>query len=652
MEIYIDTNKLDLSEKQVIAMTFQSNDVGEFATRQSSYSNGFKAVRSDNNDAILGNASELTSLSSIPYRVQNCRVYSRGALIDGDAMLNVIDASSEYSVNVYSGFINFADAITDKSLQDLDTTDIDLVKSNGGSHWDIGGMSTIYGSAISPTFLAVQDGNLPVNSRDIDVRTQYPSMYVWELMQRIVNGVGWTLESDLIFTDEFKKKILPFTNDYPKQGQIEIDNAYVKLNRVNDFMLMANIPTISYYPYMDEVSDVGNKYDTTIGRYDIDYAGKYVIDIYQPIRCHAKTSVASVGYSATIQAYFIIYKNGIQVGIKNFIQSFTTMTPLTIIKEADISGQVTVDCLDGDVITIKIKYVCGGFSPSPSYLTGADYYCEFLTKNPNTNAPAKVSFTLDDHLPYHGHWRVATNLPDISQSDFVKSMLLMYNLVPFVDVRNKVLTLTKFSTITDRSRANDWSEYMAIEQPLIKLHATGYAQLNTITYKVDDNVEGSYDGQFTVDDTTLNEKKNLVELPYSGADLGECLNGLLVAECLRVLPDASTVTPSPKILTFASDDNSSSLIDDSFVVSSSNTFYTTFTDDLQTLIDTHYVEFVEMLQRYKECLFEMILPEYVIQELDISRPVYIAKHGSYFYINKVDGWKDGLTRCKVTLIKL
>lgn len=48
----------------------------------------------------------------------------------------------------------------------------------------------------------------------------------------------------------------------------------------------------------------------------------------------------------------------------------------------------------------------------------------------------------------------------------------------------------------------------------------------------------------------------------------------------------------------------------------------------------------------------MILPEYIIQELDISKPVYIAKHGSYFYINKVDAWKDGLTRCKVTLIKL
>ena len=77
MEIYIDTDKLDLSEKQVIAMTFQANDLGEFATRQSSYSNGFKAVRSDRNDEILGNASQLTSLSTIPYRVQDCRVYSR-----------------------------------------------------------------------------------------------------------------------------------------------------------------------------------------------------------------------------------------------------------------------------------------------------------------------------------------------------------------------------------------------------------------------------------------------------------------------------------------------------------------------------------------------------------------------------------------------
>lgn len=652
MEIYIDTDKLDLSEKQVIAMTFQANDLGEFASRQSSYSNGFKAVRSDRNDEILGNASSLTSLSAIPYRVQNCRVYSRGALIDGDALLNVIEAGNEYRLNVYSGFVNFADAIQDKSLQDLDTTDIDLVKSNGGKHWDIGGMSTIYGSAISPTFVAVQDGNLPINSRDVDVRKQYPSVYIWELIKRITEGAGWTLESDLIFTDDFKKKILPFTNDYPKQAKLEIDNAYVKLNKLVDVIVPFATPSVNTVPIWNELSDIGNKYDATIAQYIIDYAGKYIIDIYQPIRCHFKTATASVGYSATPFVYYGLYKNGTLVSNKLVQQTFNSLTPLSFVKEFDISGQWSVDCLDGDVLTIKVITVCGGFSPSPSYLTGADYYVEYLYRNDSTNVPAKLTFTLDDHLPYHGHWRVATNLPDISQSDFIKSMLLMYNLVPFVDARNKVLTLRKFSTIADRSRAVDWSGYEADIQPQIKLHATSYAQTNEIKYKSDANVQGDYNGSFTIDDTTLALKKTLVELPYSGADLGECLNGLLVAECLRVLSDASEVTPTPKILTIAEDSQGCRLVDGSFTVNESTTFYATFTDDIQTLIDTHYIEFVELLQRYKECLFEMILPESMVQELDLSKCVYLARYGAYFYVNKVDAWKDGLTRCKVTLIKL
>lgn len=652
MEIYIDTDKLDLSEKQVIAMTFQANDLGEFASRQSSYSNGFKAVRSDRNDEILGNASSLTSLSAIPYRVQNCRVYSRGALIDGDALLNVIEAGNEYRLNVYSGFVNFADAIQDKSLQDLDTTDIDLVKSNGGKHWDIGGMSTIYGSAISPTFVAVQDGNLPINSRDVDVRKQYPSVYIWELIKRITEGAGWTLESDLIFTDDFKKKILPFTNDYPKQAKLEIDNAYVKLNKLVDVIVPFATPSVNTVPIWNELSDIGNKYDATIAQYIIDYAGKYIIDIYQPIRCHFKTATASVGYSATPFVYYGLYKNGTLVSNKLVQQTFNSLTPLSFVKEFDISGQWSVDCLDGDVLTIKVITVCGGFSPSPSYLTGADYYVEYLYRNDSTNVPAKLTFTLDDHLPYHGHWRVATNLPDISQSDFIKSMLLMYNLVPFVDARNKVLTLRKFSTIADRSRAVDWSGYEADIQPQIKLHATSYAQTNEIKYKSDANVQGDYNGSFTIDDTTLALKKTLVELPYSGADLGECLNGLLVAECLRVLSDASEVTPTPKILTIAEDSQGCRLVDGSFTVNESTTFYATFTDDIQTLIDTHYIEFVELLQRYKECLFEMILPESMVQELDLSKCVYIARFGAYFYVNKIDAWKDGVTRCKVTLIKL
>jgi hypothetical protein len=652
MEIYIDTDKLDLSEKQVIAMTFQANDLGEFASRQSSYSNGFKAVRSDRNDEILGNASSLTSLSAIPYRVQNCRVYSRGALIDGDALLNVIEAGNEYGLNVYSGFVNFADAIQDKSLQDLDTTDIDLVKSNGGKHWDIGGMSTIYGSAISPTFVAVQDGNLPINSRDVDVRKQYPSVYIWELIKRITEGAGWTLESDLIFTDDFKKKILPFTNDYPKQAKLEIDNAYVKLNKLVDVIVPFATPSVNTVPIWNELSDVGNKYDPTIAQYIIDYAGKYIIDIYQPIRCHFKTATASVGYSATPYVYYGLYKNGTLVSNKLVHQTFNSLTPLSFVKEFDISGQWAVDCLDGDVLTIKVITVCGGFSPSPSHLTGSDYYVEYLYRNDSTNVPAKLTFTLDDHLPYHGHWRVATNLPDISQSDFIKSMLLMYNLVPFVDARNKVLTLLKFSTIADRSRAVDWSGYEADIQPQIKLHATSYAQTNEINYKTDANVQGDYNGSFSINDTTLALKKTLVELPYSGADLGECLNGLLVAECLRVLSDASEVTPTPKILTIAEDSQGCALVDGSFTVNESTTFYATFTDDIQTLIDTHYIEFVELLQRYKECLFEMILPESMVQELDLSRCVYIARFGAYFYVNKIDAWKDGLTRCKVTLIKL
>lgn len=652
MEIYIDTDKLDLSEKQVIAMTFQANDLGEFANRQSSYSNGFKAVRSDRNDEILGNASQLTSLSPIPYRVQDCRVYSRGALIDGDALLNVIEAGNEYTLNVYSGFINFADAIQDKSLQDLDTTDIDLVKSNGGKHWDIGGMSTIYGSSISPTFVAVQDGNLPINSRDIDVRKQYPSVYIWELVKRIIEGVGWTVESDLIFTDEFKKKILPFTNDYPKQAKLDIDNAYVKANKLATVTLPCTNATIQTVPIWNELSDNGNKFDPTIAQYIIDYAGKYVIDIYQPIRCHFKTAIASVGYSATPLVYVLLYKNNVLVSSKYVTQTFNTLTPLTYVKDFDISGQWSVDCLDGDVLTLKVKNICVGHSPSPTYLVGADYYTEFLYRNISTNVPAKLIFTLDDHLPYHGHWRVATNLPDISQSDFIKSILLMYNLVPFVDARNKVVKLLKFSTITDRSRAVDWSGYEADIQPQIKLHATSYAQLNEINYKSDDNVQGDYNGSFSIDDTTLALKKTLVELPYSGADLSDCLNGLLVAQCLRVLSDASTVTPTPKILTISEDSQGCALVDGSFAVNESTTFYATFTDDIQTLIDTHYIEFVEMLQRYKECLFEMILPESMIQELDLSKCVYLSRYGAYFYVNKVDAWKDGLTRCKVTLIKL
>jgi hypothetical protein len=293
-----------------------------------------------------------------------------------------------------------------------------------------------------------------------------------------------------------------------------------------------------------------------------------------------------------------------------------------------------------------------GISPSPTYLVGADYYTEFLYRNISTNVPAKLTFTLDDHLPYHGHWRVATNLPDISQSDLIKSILLMYNLVTFVDARNKVVKLLKFSTITDRSRAVDWSGYEADIQPQIKLHATSYAQLNEINYKSDDNVKDAYNGLFTVDDTTLTLHKVLVELPYSGADVSECMNGLLVAQCLRVLSDASTATPTPKILTKSEDSQGCALIDGSFTVNETTTFYATFTDDIQTLIDTHYIEFVEMLQRYKECLFEMILPESMIQELDLSKCVYLSRYGSYFYVNKVDAWKDGLTRCKVTLIKL
>lgn len=653
MEIYIDTDKLDLSEKQVVAMTFQANDIGEFSNRQSNYSNSFKTVMSDCNDEILGNASSISSLSAVPYRVQNCRVYSRGTLIDGDALLNVVEAGSEYTLNVYSGFINFADSIQDKSLQDLDTTDIDLIKQNGGSHWDIGGMSTIYGSSISPTFIPIQDGNLPLNSRLIDVRKQYPSVYIWQLIERIASGAGWTVESDLIYTDDFKKKILPFTNDYPKQGSIEVDNAYVKLNKSIDYTIPCATPSTLTIPIWDELSDVGGKYDPTIAQYVIDYAGKYIIDIYQPIRYHLKTAVASVGYSANAQVYIGLFKNGSLVSNKFVAQTFSSIgSAQVIVKDMDVSGQWSVDCLDGDILTLKVATVCGGFSPSSSYLTGADYYVEFLHRNTSTNVPAKLTFTLDDRLPYHGHWRVATNLPDISQSDFIKSILLMYNLVPFVDARNKILRLTKFSTVADRTMAVNWSGYEANIQPQIKLHPTSYAQLNEMKYKSDDNVDGNYDGSFNVDDTTLVLKKTLVELPYSGADLGECLNGILVAECLRVLPDSTEVVPSPKVLTVASDSLGCSLIDGSFTVTESITYYATFTDDIQTLIDTHYIEFVEMLQRYKECLFDMILPESMIQELDLSKCVYLARYGAYFYVNKIDAWKDGLTRCKVTLIKL
>ena len=228
------------------------------------------------------------------------------------------------------------------------------------------------------------------------------------------------------------------------------------------------------------------------------------------------------------------------------------------------------------------------------------------------------------------------------QIDFVKDVMQRFNL-SFKKTKNEnaLEFITSEELLTDTNNAEDWSNLFS--KKIDESYRSSYAQDNQFKYKYEDSENNFADGSLIVDDVNLKSEKTAVtsffkvggEFSYWNEENEPEQDDLRIYKI-----DLSSMFLQFR---FEKTDNKTSL-----TLSVAQLDFMGL--DYQTEIDNNYVAFKKFLDDYKIIIAEVNLDSIDIYSLDFFKLKYIKQLGRYFYLNKVNGFKEGYPT-KVELIQ-
>jgi hypothetical protein len=509
VKIVLSTGVLDVSENLALPITFSIGDIRDLSSRKGTFSKTVTLAGTKNNNDLLGHYYDV-NIEAGTFNLNTltkCQVIQNGVPILDEALLQLVSVNKVQSNNRFEDEVSyevlikdtraeFFTAITNANLTDLDFSDLDHVFS-----------STNIAASFSHT---VADGYkyvMPyINSNDFNANDFKPAIYAKTYFDRIFAVAGFTYTWDEIGSARFDKLLIPYNGDTNDQ-----DYADYKVEATNTWTTSYVQPTgynNTFEELIDsgwsEVTDAQNIFDPSIGEYSTPFstnalAGEnysYGLTIGGSIilentsggnaRLRTQTSI-DFGYKkyrvfARVQVG--VNTNAVIVYGSSVIVNYFTGSPLP-------NGNTTIlNFSDTLTIPAVVNGVILGISSSDIQILeiGVEIFPVY-------------SFTNDTQLPYNTLWYTFAGTPtlapvnvvldltsinmsilpsnnievtgstlninqyvpkEIKQSDFVKSILQMYNLYVEQDVNNPYnLILRHRDEYYDSGAEKDWSRKLA-----------------------------------------------------------------------------------------------------------------------------------------------------------------------------------------------
>lgn len=634
---------VDLYDKDQAGINLGVNNLGDLTDRDGGYSQTLKVPKTDKNLATFGYSHSLVSNSEDVYTKLECQYYSGGVQLIGQGYAVVNDVGVDFNLTLFSGNTSLFSKIEGLKLSDLDLSDYDLI-------WDFDGVASMYGNTASPMTLLLDNGNVEYNSREIETSEMYFHLFFSTILDQIFIDAGFEKDGAIFSELDYTQMIFPFVNEYPKQGLVEIEESMTKaVNTTTEILTPAPTGTFSDVDLTfadDSVRgyDVNDNYDTVTGVYTAPHLGRVKIKSHLVIYVNDMIG----GVTGTL-VYIKIMVNGVQV-----------TTSETLLHEQALNNdnnyldfELEVDVNAGD----EIQLTAVTYNPI-GHPVG--YFVGIVTGDDSTNGRSYFQFDLDDELLWGGMWRANRNLPDMAQKDFLKMFCQIFGQSFETDEFSAMVSFFNIDEVIARKGLDesfDYSDYFDVGSENIKYHST-YAKINECKFAKDDNVTEFYgDGSFAIGDETLKEKMTAIQLPVASSLTVSRMLGIEMGQLLRFDIDGKEVTPKPRILKRVSTPLTSTnyirLVEDG--TANVQDFFSSITGlflyDFNYLLSTYYVGWIEVLNDYKLVGCNVLVPSSKVQQFTFKYPVYIARLSSWFYVNKIENYKNGKL-CKLELQRI
>ena len=449
-EIYIENNKVDITEDISTLITYSIDDIKDFSSRNTSFSKTIVLPGTANNNKIFGGIFEPSAANNYSSLLDNV-LSNFNASIGADCIIFqdhiqvfkgtlrileivITNGQVEYECAVFGELSGLIYAMGNGKLEDLDFSVYDHVwnTTNIQNSWDGVANSTGY------FYPLIDYGTVSEGKADWDIRAFRPAFKVREYIDKMITGAGYKWESDLFNTARFKSLIIPNNQKTFQRSTYNLINASRATSaNIIDSGTSTNV-TITYSSFVEYFfSHSAGVFtytgtDPVITTCSVSFTGSYIGN--------------STGYTLRL------YKNGVEDTSfrKTIPQTSDTNTYFFNWVYSGNESFVTTD-------TIELRAVATG---TPAGTDNIRLIAGNFKVDSNTSVLVDLSpgntISVNETLPRN-----------ILQKDFFTSIIKLFNLYVYEDQYTaKKLFIKPYVDFYNASGFNDWTYKMDRSKPI------------------------------------------------------------------------------------------------------------------------------------------------------------------------------------------
>ena len=597
VRIQLSTGYLDVKEGTSFPLNFSVGDIRDISKRTGSFSKTITLVGNSNNNTLLNHYYDV-NIQAGTFNINtitSCDVIQDGipVMINATLQLTNIKKSQvtgayeqmvEYEVLVKEDRGTFFTDISNKYLTDLDFSDLD-------HYVDATEVINSFDNTLANGFKYVMPFNI---DNQYQLNWFKPAIYAQTYFDRIFATSGYSYTWDGLADANFDKLLIPYNGD---QNIVDWQDVYVEADGVFDFTkTFASTTQTSFNTPINsgwtEISDPSNLFNPSTGEYTTpqwvgDGSGEsyvYTATITGTIQLENTTANNLYFVNPGLYTYFPFFRvkvgtqtnticystNGLQVNFtsgsplpaNSFSSTYTFTEVFTFNATTDGTGGI-------DVGDIQIMMAGVHISPSNNNIAWTDGTFNLANVAPSIILDlTSIDLTIrpSDNIPLNsGITTMNTFVPEkIKQSDYIKSIFMMYNLYATSDPNSENnLILLHRDEYYDSGKAVDWTNLLMKdkEQSIIFIPELNNKKLR-LSYKADTDspntvytdvtkeiygqVEVTFENEYVkgIDVKELLFSPTPVQPTVFGAFL-PLLNGAAPKTNIRILFDNGQVTAQP-----------------------------------------------------------------------------------------------------------
>lgn len=631
-ELYINDTQCEISEDSEITLVYQSGLFQELDIIQSNRSYDIELPLTATNMSAIGHSERTDVSTQYPYRKLPARLYRNGVPIFTSGRAVITEISDSIHVTLTWGNVDNFDPLFDSDMRDLAQTLYDM--GYGYQRWDEDS-SILTGPSDSSSPASTGFYGIDFGQGLDNPRYWHPSIMVYRVMEAIEQYNGITIDGVGRLSPTL---LLPCVskNGDEMSGKTESARFVTRISKdANHILLAAESSTIE-----DLTSEGGRLFDikgaTTVEIHivsNFETMSESFTPVFYICADDTDNRIVSIPYT---------YKQG-DFYRRNIAIDFTT----------------TLSVEDGTLpedTEYLIFHLYNG-SRSDTEYTGSNYIDLLAYPREEVHFPSL--------------YPIGVNLPDMSQGDFVSSILAMNGLFAYADKDSpdtiKLMSADDLYNNISSGNFVDWSDRVLIEDSWnpdlpasTEFTVESYAKKNTLDYENDDEVDINTAGEIVIDNDNIDEENDLASLPFSATknksfEIGTGDDAYPIDIAYIPIYTTDDTSSSSEV---SYDECSPRIIDYRVAASPDETSrwcYGVFNATQRFggnagIVKSKYASLQKILNNLRIVKVRVKLSDLDLYNLRFDVPVFISQYGGYFAIYSVETTSGEV--CDCTFVKI